>query len=52
MTRIDFYANAGDKVDTACRLCAKAIPNRVRFLVYTEDAAADRKSTRLNSSHT
>lgn len=39
MTQISFYSGAADKWITACRLCAKAVQQGVRILVYIPDAA-------------
>ncbi len=35
MTSIDFYFNAGDRLDVACRLAAKALQQNKRVLIYT-----------------
>ena len=37
MTSIDFYFNAADRLQVACRLAAKALAERKRMLVYTPD---------------
>ena len=37
MTRIDFYFEAKDKLQVACRLSAKAAQQRLRVLIYTAD---------------
>ncbi|WP_090720888.1 DNA polymerase III subunit chi [Nitrosomonas sp. Nm166] len=39
MTQIFFYSGSSDKLKTACRLCAKAIQQDLRVMVYTPDAA-------------
>ncbi|MHB8666246.1 MAG: DNA polymerase III subunit chi [Burkholderiales bacterium] len=39
MTRIDFYFDAEDKLQVACRLSAKATQQRMRVLIYAPDAA-------------
>ncbi len=39
MTRVDFYFNAPDKLDTAARLVRKACRARKKVLVFTRDAA-------------
>jgi len=39
MTRIDFYFDAEDKLQVACRLSAKAAQQRMRVLIYAPDAA-------------
>ena len=38
MTQIDFYFNAEDRLQVACRLAAKALADRKRMLVYAPDA--------------
>ena len=38
MTTIDFYFNASDRLQVACRLAAKALADRKRMLVYAPDA--------------
>lgn len=38
MTTIDFYFNAGDRLQVACRLAAKAMADGQRMLVYAPDA--------------
>src|SRR5450631_4076994 len=47
MTQVDFYTHADDKLATACRLCAKAVANKVRVLVHTPDAQVSEKLSRL-----
>jgi DNA polymerase-3 subunit chi len=39
MTRIDFYFEAEDKLQVACRLSAKAAQQKLRVLIYTGDEA-------------
>ena len=39
MTRIDFYFEAEDKLQVACRLSAKAAQQKLRVLIYTVDEA-------------
>ena len=39
MTRIDFYFEAEDKLQVACRLSAKAAQQKLRVLIYTADEA-------------
>ena len=41
MTSIDFYFNAGDRLDVACRLAGKALQQKKRVLIYAprEDLA-------------
>ena len=38
MTSIDFYFNAADPLQVACRLAGKAVAQRKRLLVYAPDA--------------
>ena len=47
MTRIDFYFEAGDKLQVACRLSAKATKQKLRVLIYAPDEAAAQKIDRL-----
>ena len=37
MTRIDFYVDADDRVQVACRLAGKAFAQRLRVLVYAPE---------------
>ena len=37
MTSIDFYFNAADRLQVACRLAAKAVAQQKRMLVYAPD---------------
>jgi DNA polymerase-3 subunit chi len=39
MTRIDFYFEAEDKLQVACRLSAKAVQQKLRVLIYVPDEA-------------
>ena len=39
MTRIDFYFEAEDKLQVACRLSAKAAQQKLRVLIYASDEA-------------
>ena len=39
MTQIYFYSGSNDKLRTACRLCAKAVQQTMRVMVYTPDVA-------------
>lgn len=34
MTSVDFYFNAGDRLQVACRLAAKALSQKKRMLIY------------------
>ena len=38
MTSIDFYFNAADRLQVACRLAAKALSQKKRLLIYAPDA--------------
>lgn len=38
MTSIDFYFNAADRLQVACRLAGKALSQRKRLLVYAPDS--------------
>lgn len=43
MTRVDFYSKVDDKLQFACKLCAKALSQNLRVNVYAPDPAlADR----------
>lgn len=37
MTQINFYSGSANKLMTACRLCAKAVQQGLRVIVYTPD---------------
>ncbi len=43
MTRIDFYFEAEDKLQVACRLSAKAAQRKLRVLIYTPDEVEARR---------
>ena len=43
MTTIDFYFNANDRLQVACRLAGKAVAQKKRMLVYAPDAEIARK---------
>jgi DNA polymerase-3 subunit chi len=43
MTSIDFYFNAPDRFEVACRLAAKALAQKKRMLIYAPDADVARK---------
>ena len=47
MTSIDFYFNAADRLQVACRLAAKALAEHKRVLIYTPDAELASKLDRL-----
>ena len=39
MTQIYFYSGSNDKLQTACRLCSRAVKQNMKVMVYTPDAA-------------
>ncbi len=43
MTRIDFYTHSADKLQTACRLSAKAVSQGLRVTILTPDVETSRK---------
>ena len=47
MTSIDFYFNAGDKLEIACRLAGKALQQRKRVLIYAGGYESAQKIDRL-----
>ncbi len=47
MTRIDFYHDAPDRLQVACRLAAKAAQQNLRVLVYVPDAETARAIDRM-----
>ncbi len=47
MTRIDFYHDAPDRLQVACRLAAKAAQQKLRVLIYAPDAETARAIDRL-----
>lgn len=47
MTRIDFYFEAEDKLQVACRLAAKAMQQKLRVLVYALDETQARKIDKM-----
>jgi DNA polymerase-3 subunit chi len=47
VTQIDFYTHAEDKLETACRLAAKAVQQGLRVMVLTADAAATERLERM-----
>lgn len=38
MTQIYFYSGSNDKLQTACRLCSRAVKQNMKVMVYTPDA--------------
>jgi DNA polymerase III subunit chi len=47
MTRIDFYFNAADKLQVACRLAGKALAQRRRMVIYAPQPDAAQRIDRL-----
>ena len=47
MTSIDFYFNAGDRLQVACRLAAKAMAQNKRVLIYAPDTDTASRIDRL-----
>lgn len=47
MTRIDFYLDADDRVQVACRVAAKALSQRRKVLIYAPDGEVARAVDRL-----
>ena len=47
MTTIDFYFNAPDRLQIACRLAGRAVAERKRLLVYAPDPDVATKLDRL-----
>ena len=47
MTQIDFYFNAADRLQVACRLAAKALADGKRMLIYAPDAELATRLDRL-----
>jgi DNA polymerase III subunit chi len=47
VTSIDFYFNAPDRLQVACRLAAKALAEGKRMLIYSPDAELATKLDRL-----
>ena len=47
MTRIDFYFDAEDKLQVACRLSAKAAQQKLRVLIYSPDEAQAQRIDRM-----
>lgn len=47
MTRIDFYFEAEDRLQVACRLTAKAVQQKLRVLIYTAGEAEAQSVDRL-----
>ena len=47
MTHIDFYFNAHDRLQVACRLAAKAMKQGQRLLVYAPDAETASRIDRM-----
>jgi DNA polymerase-3 subunit chi len=47
MTRIDFYFEAEDKLQVACRLSAKAAQQKLRVLIYAPDELQAQKIDKM-----
>jgi len=47
VTSIDFYFNAGDRLDVACRLAGKALQQGKRVLVYAPQAELAQRIDRM-----
>lgn len=47
MTTIDFYFNAQDRLEVACRLAGKAVAQKKRMLIYAPDADLARRIDHL-----
>ena len=47
MTRIDFYLDAGDRLQVACRVAAKALAQAHRVVIYAPDGEIARAVDRL-----
>jgi DNA polymerase-3 subunit chi len=47
LTRIDFYHDAPDRLQVACRLATKAAGQKLRVLIYAPDAEIARAIDRL-----
>ncbi|HWA39939.1 MAG TPA: DNA polymerase III subunit chi [Burkholderiales bacterium] len=47
MTSIDFYFNAEDRLQVACRLAGKAVARRKRLLIYAPEAETASRIDRM-----
>lgn len=47
MTSIDFYFNAGDRLEVACRLAGKALQQKKRMLIYAPQPEMAQRIDRL-----
>lgn len=47
MTSIDFYFNAGDRLEVACRLAGKALQQKKRVLIYAPQPELAQRIDRL-----
>jgi DNA polymerase-3 subunit chi len=47
LTRIDFYHDAADRLQVACRLAVKAVQQNLRVLVYAPDPETARAIDRM-----
>jgi len=47
VTSIDFYFNAGDRLDVACRLAGKALQQKKRVLIYAPQSDLAQRIDRM-----
>jgi len=47
VTSIDFYFNAGDRLDVACRLAGKALQQKKRVLIYAPQPEVAQRIDRM-----
>ncbi len=47
MTSIDFYFNAGDRLEVACRLAGKALQQKKRMLIYAPQPEVAQRIDRM-----
>lgn len=47
MTSVDFYFNADDRLQVACRLAGKTVSQNRRLLIYTPDAELAQRLDRM-----
>jgi DNA polymerase-3 subunit chi len=47
VTKVDFYFNAGDRLQVACRLAGKALVQKKRLLIYAPEAELASRIDRL-----
>jgi DNA polymerase-3 subunit chi len=51
MTEIVFYSGAADKLNVQCRLCAKALAQNARIMIYSTDTSMLEKIDRQLWAH-